>query len=134
MTIDRRGSAKIRIAFEHQNAVSRAGIKRSRRQPSEAGADNDRIELSRHGTLSYDRRIHYFIAASVPFSIDSHQVDPAVIALCVLHRLVNAALNAVGQHLAAYTDPGDDPLEELEEDYAEDAGPPPPDPEREVEA
>ena len=29
---------------------------------------------------------------------------------------------------------GDDPVEELEEDYAEDAGPPPPDPEREVEA
>ena len=45
-----------------------------------------------------------------------------------------AALNAVGQHLAAYTDPGDDPLEELEEDYAEDAGSPPLDPEREVEA
>ena len=30
-----------------------------------------------------------------------------------------AALNAVGQHLAAYTDPGDDPVEELEEDYVE---------------
>lgn len=45
-----------------------------------------------------------------------------------------AALNAVGQHLAAYTDPGDDPVEELEEDYEEDAGPPPPDPEDELEA
>ena len=44
-----------------------------------------------------------------------------------------AALNAVGQHLAAYTDPGDDPVEELDEDYAEDAGPPPPDPEDELE-
>ena len=44
-----------------------------------------------------------------------------------------AALNAVGQHLAAYTDPGDDPLVELEEDYAEDAGPPPEDPEEELE-
>ena len=40
-----------------------------------------------------------------------------------------AALNAVGQHLAAYTDPGEDPVEELEEDYTEDAGPPPEDPE-----
>ena len=30
-----------------------------------------------------------------------------------------AAVNAVGLHLAAYTDPGDDPVEELEEDYAE---------------
>ena len=30
-----------------------------------------------------------------------------------------AALNAVVQHLAANTDPGDDPVEELEEDYAE---------------
>jgi predicted PurR-regulated permease PerM len=30
-----------------------------------------------------------------------------------------AALNAVVQHLAAYTDPGDDPVEELAEDYEE---------------
>ena len=30
-----------------------------------------------------------------------------------------AALNAVVQHLAANTDPGDDPVEELEEDYVE---------------
>mgnify|MGYP000856688433 FL=1 len=30
-----------------------------------------------------------------------------------------AALNAVVQHLAANTDPGDDPVEELEEDYEE---------------
>lgn len=30
-----------------------------------------------------------------------------------------AAVNAVVQHLAANTDPGDDPVEELEEDYAE---------------
>jgi len=30
-----------------------------------------------------------------------------------------AALNAVVQHLAANTDPGDDPAEELEEDYVE---------------
>jgi predicted PurR-regulated permease PerM len=44
-----------------------------------------------------------------------------------------AALNAVGQHLAAYTDPGDDPVEELEEDYREDAGPPPEDPDEELE-
>ena len=44
-----------------------------------------------------------------------------------------AALNAVGQHLAAYTDPGDDPLEELEEDYTEDAGPPPADPQEALE-
>lgn len=44
-----------------------------------------------------------------------------------------AALNAVGQHLAAYTDPGEDPVEVLEKDYEEDAGPPPPDPEDELE-
>ena len=30
-----------------------------------------------------------------------------------------AAVNAVVQHLAANTDPGDDPVEELEEDYVE---------------
>ncbi|HEX5090089.1 MAG TPA: AI-2E family transporter [Nocardioides sp.] len=30
-----------------------------------------------------------------------------------------AAANAVVQHLAAYTEPGDDPVEELEEDYVE---------------
>jgi predicted PurR-regulated permease PerM len=30
-----------------------------------------------------------------------------------------AAVNAVAQHLAAYTEPGDDPVEELEEDYVE---------------
>jgi len=30
-----------------------------------------------------------------------------------------AALNAVVQHLASYTDPGDDPVEELAEDYVE---------------
>jgi predicted PurR-regulated permease PerM len=30
-----------------------------------------------------------------------------------------AAVNAVVQHLAAYTDPGDDPVEELAEDYVE---------------
>ncbi|HRD63253.1 MAG TPA: AI-2E family transporter, partial [Nocardioides sp.] len=30
-----------------------------------------------------------------------------------------AAVNAVVQHLAAYTDPGDDPVEELAEDYQE---------------
>jgi len=30
-----------------------------------------------------------------------------------------AALNAVVQHLAANTDPGDDPVEELQEDYEE---------------
>ncbi|QIG44341.1 AI-2E family transporter [Nocardioides anomalus] len=30
-----------------------------------------------------------------------------------------AAVNAVAQHLAAYTDPGDDPVEELAEDYLE---------------
>ncbi len=30
-----------------------------------------------------------------------------------------AAVNAVAQHLAAYTDPGDDPVEELAEDYGE---------------
>jgi putative heme transporter len=30
-----------------------------------------------------------------------------------------AAVNAVAQHLAAYTDPGDDPVEELAEDYVE---------------
>jgi hypothetical protein len=30
-----------------------------------------------------------------------------------------AAVNAVVQHLAAYTDPGDDPVEELAEDYEE---------------
>jgi predicted PurR-regulated permease PerM len=30
-----------------------------------------------------------------------------------------AAANAVVQHLAGYTDPGDDPVEELEEDYVE---------------
>ncbi len=30
-----------------------------------------------------------------------------------------AAVNAVVQHLAAYTEPGDDPVEELAEDYAE---------------
>ena len=30
-----------------------------------------------------------------------------------------AAVNAVVQHLAGYTDPGDDPVEELEEDYVE---------------
>jgi len=30
-----------------------------------------------------------------------------------------AAANAVVQHLAAYTEPGDDPVEELEEDYLE---------------
>lgn len=30
-----------------------------------------------------------------------------------------AAVNAVAQHLAAYTDPGDDPVEELVEDYEE---------------
>jgi predicted PurR-regulated permease PerM len=30
-----------------------------------------------------------------------------------------AAMNAVGEHLAAYTDPGDDPVEELAEDYEE---------------
>ena len=30
-----------------------------------------------------------------------------------------AAVNAVGEHLAAYTDPGDDPVEELAEDYEE---------------
>jgi predicted PurR-regulated permease PerM len=35
-----------------------------------------------------------------------------------------AALNAVGQHLAAYTDPGADPVEELDEDYDVDDGPP----------
>jgi predicted PurR-regulated permease PerM len=35
-----------------------------------------------------------------------------------------AALNAVGQHLAAYTDPGSDPVEELNEDYDVDGGPP----------
>jgi len=28
-----------------------------------------------------------------------------------------AAANAVVQHLATYTEPGDDPVEELEEDY-----------------
>ncbi len=41
-----------------------------------------------------------------------------------------AALNAVVQHLAAYTAPGDDPLEELNEDY-EELGTDAPDPERE---
>ena len=35
-----------------------------------------------------------------------------------------AAVNAVGLHLAAYTDPGDDPVEELEEDYVETGGAP----------
>jgi predicted PurR-regulated permease PerM len=30
-----------------------------------------------------------------------------------------AAVNAVVQHLAAYTEPGDDPVEELAEDYVE---------------
>ena len=35
-----------------------------------------------------------------------------------------AAVNAVGQHLAAYTDPGDDPVEELDEDYVETGGAP----------
>ena len=30
-----------------------------------------------------------------------------------------AAVNAVVQHLAAYTEPGDDPVEELAEDYEE---------------
>ncbi len=35
-----------------------------------------------------------------------------------------AAVNAVGQHLAAYTDPGDDPVEELAEDYTETGGAP----------
>jgi predicted PurR-regulated permease PerM len=30
-----------------------------------------------------------------------------------------AAVNAVVEHLAAYTEPGDDPVEELEEDYVE---------------
>ena len=30
-----------------------------------------------------------------------------------------AAVNAVVQHLAAYTEPGDDPVEELDEDYVE---------------
>ena len=35
-----------------------------------------------------------------------------------------AAINAVVQHLAAATEPGDDPVEELEEDYAESGRPP----------
>jgi predicted PurR-regulated permease PerM len=39
-----------------------------------------------------------------------------------------AAVNAVGQHLAAHTEPGDDPQQELEEDYAE-RGESPDDPE-----
>ena len=41
-----------------------------------------------------------------------------------------AAANAVVQHLAAYTDPGDDPVEELAEDYVEtgDTAPLPEDP------
>jgi hypothetical protein len=30
-----------------------------------------------------------------------------------------AAVNAVVQHLATYTEPGDDPVEELSEDYVE---------------
>jgi hypothetical protein len=30
-----------------------------------------------------------------------------------------AAVNAVAEHLAAYTEPGDDPVEELAEDYVE---------------
>jgi predicted PurR-regulated permease PerM len=36
-----------------------------------------------------------------------------------------AAVNAVAEHLAAYTDPGDDPVEELAEDYVETGETPP---------
>ncbi len=36
-----------------------------------------------------------------------------------------AAMNAVAEHLAAYTEPGDDPVEELAEDYVETGDPPP---------
>jgi predicted PurR-regulated permease PerM len=32
---------------------------------------------------------------------------------------IAAAVNAVVQHLASYTSPGDDPVEELAEDYEE---------------
>ena len=37
-----------------------------------------------------------------------------------------AAVNAVVQHLAANTEPGDDPVEELDEDYEADGEDPPP--------
>jgi hypothetical protein len=67
MTIDCRGSAKLQVAFENKNAMSGPGIKRSRSQPSESGADYDRIEFSRHGTLSFIRRPDYIFACRYPF-------------------------------------------------------------------
>jgi hypothetical protein len=54
MIIDRRGSAKVDVAFENKNTRSGPDVNRSRSQSPEAGADHDRIELPRHGTLSYD--------------------------------------------------------------------------------
>ena len=36
------------VAFENETAVSRPGVKRSCDQPPKAGADHQRIELSRH--------------------------------------------------------------------------------------
>ncbi len=82
--VDCRGSAKLHVAFQNKNTMSGPGIKGSRSQPPEAGADHDRIELSRHGNLSYDEPDCIFACR-----------HPFISALIIVKSNTDVALRAV---------------------------------------